>query len=91
MQTALAPEPEAIRLRCCTRKQDEQVNSSACFGTTGMVNSSPDRSAPGKSTLSPASPSSRSTSGDCASVRAVVSASSDSVSASSSVLRRGAS
>jgi hypothetical protein len=40
----------------------------------------PERSAPGSSMLSPASLSSRSTSGDCASARAVLIAFSDSVS-----------
>ena len=42
----------ASRLRWCTRKQLEQVNSSACLGTTRTDSSSPDRSAPGSSKFS---------------------------------------
>src|ERR1700739_459723 len=37
------------RLRCCTRKQLEQMNSSARWGITITESSSPDRSAPGSS------------------------------------------
>ena len=42
----------ASLLRCWTRKQLEQVNSSACLGTTRTESSSPDRSAPGSSKFS---------------------------------------
>lgn len=50
-----SPGREAIRLWCWTKKQDMQVNSSARFGITALVRSSPDRSAPGSSMLSPVS------------------------------------
>gem|GEM_PF-4109928 len=41
------------------------MNSSTCFGITGIVSSSPDRSAPGSSTPSAVSAPSGSTSADC--------------------------
>ena len=91
MQIAHPPAVPATRLRCWTRKQDPQVNSSARFGITGMTSSSPDRSAPGNSTPSWASTSSRSTFGDCASARTDVIASNESIWASPASLARGAS
>ena len=48
-------------LRWCTRKQREQVNSSAWRGRTRTVSSSSDRSAPGSSRFSASSTSSTST------------------------------
>src|SRR6202046_4945535 len=59
----------ASRLRCCTKKQLEQVNSSACLGITRTDNSSPDKSAPGSSNDSADSESSTSTTADAASFR----------------------
>ena len=47
-------------LRWWTRKHRVQTNSSACLGTTAMVSSSPDRSAPGSSNSSAAMRSSSS-------------------------------
>jgi len=83
---AVAGDPAAV----LHQEHDVQVNSSACCGTKGMVSTSPDRSAPGRSMPSAVSSSSRSTSGDSAAVfTAVLSASSHSVSASSRVPRRG--
>lgn len=37
VQIDCAFDEDARRLRCWTRKHDVQVNSSGCFGRTGMV------------------------------------------------------
>ena len=47
-QYSWSPLVAASRLRCWTRKQREQVNSSSCLGSTRTVSSSLDRSAPGQ-------------------------------------------
>jgi len=49
-----------VAVTVVTRKQAEQVNSSACFGATRTESSSPDRSAPGSSKPSAVSVSSTS-------------------------------
>jgi hypothetical protein len=65
----------AIWLRCRTRKQPAQVNSSDCRGSTRTVNSSWERSAPGSSNASAASASSSSTFPEFLSLRRVLSSS----------------
>ena len=61
LQIGWPPTSLASWLRWCTRKQLEQVNSSACRGSTRTDSSSLDRSAPGSSKPSAASISSSST------------------------------
>ncbi|KAF0962172.1 hypothetical protein MLGJGCBP_04705 [Rhodococcus sp. T7] len=68
-----------------------QVNSSACFGRTRTVSSSPDRSVPGSSKDSAVSVSSTSTAGDWVSFRLAVSCSRDVSEVSSDSVTLGAS
>src|SRR5690606_21565077 len=91
MQIICPPASLASLLRWCTRKQLEQVNSSACLGTTRTESTSSDRSAPGSSNDSAVSDSSISTTADCASLRRAFSSSSESSDTSSDSVRLGAS
>jgi len=74
-------------LRWCTRKQREQVNSSACRGITRIEMSSFDKSAPGNSRDSATSSGSRSIVDDDLSIRRACSSCRLSSLRSSSVLR----
>src|SRR6185437_13365551 len=86
--TSLPPRSSASWLRWCTRKQREQVNSSAWRGITRNDSSSLDRSAPGSSSDSATSSGSTSIVLEDLSIRLACSSCRLSSVISSSVLRR---